>query len=96
MLLYILLLRRHHRRARAASRTMWTRSWIDWRQRQGVGPICKYSKRAGYGRSRNARVHMRVCVCVCDIHQVNIVICVCVLCRRACMHLWACAHARIF
>ena len=37
MLLYILLLLcRHHRRARAASRTMWTRSWIDWRQRQGV------------------------------------------------------------
>ena len=36
VLLYILLLRRHHRRERAACRTMWTRSWIDWRQRQGV------------------------------------------------------------
>ena len=32
----ILLLLRHRRLARAVCRTMWTRSWIDRRQRQGV------------------------------------------------------------
>ena len=51
----IMLLRRHHRRARAASRTMWTRSWI------GSCILYKSSNIGGYGRSRNARVYASVC-----------------------------------
>ena len=78
MLLYILLLRRHHCPARAACRTMWTRSWIDWRQRQGV--LCNSSKRAGYGRSRNARVYVG-----CTVHHVNMEIWVCAVCVRVCI-----------
>ncbi len=66
MLLYILLLLRcHHCRARAACRTMWTRSWIDWRQRQGV-----YANLLKELDTEDKETH----VYMWDVHHVNMVI----------------------
>ena len=79
MLLYILMLRRHHRRARAACRTMWTRNWIDWRQRQGVGPICKTSKKR-WIRKIQKRTCMRV-YSSCEYGNMG----VCCACVRVCI-----------
>ena len=44
-------------------------------------PICKYSKRAGYGRSTEKRTCM--CVCMWDVHHVNMG--VCCMCVRVCI-----------